>query len=158
MAYKQKPSVDLLDIDDIEYLICHIAMVWRRLVYTKIKSLKISGTEKRVLFCVARFPGSTQIQVAHLLELEPQNLMRSLDRLEKRGWIAKTADKTDRRAKCLFITEEAKIIIKKIKLISDRLKPEILAGLSPQEVANMVKKLSNIRQNLLSQLEDVGTE
>lgn len=151
----KKTNISDNDIHDIEYLICHVAMLWRRLLHTKIKPLGISGTEKRVLFCIALNPGLTQVKIANLLELEPQNLMRSLDKLEKQGLITKTPDKKDRRVKCLFITKEAKKMVAQIQAIGNDIKPEILSGIENKKIQILVKQLSEIRENLFRELSTV---
>lgn len=142
-----------LDIHDIEYLICHIASMWRRLVGIKIKALGISTMEKRVLFAIARHPGLTQVQIANLLELEPQNLIRILDRLENQAWLEKRANPQDRRAKCLFVTREAKKMITQIRTLSQDIKPQILAGMDEVKIHTIVSQLTDIRENLFRELE-----
>jgi MarR family transcriptional regulator for hemolysin len=149
----QKTRPLSIDIHDIEYLICHVGNLWRRLIGNKIKSLGICITEKRVLFAVARHPGLTQIQLANLLELEPQNLMRSLDKLEKLKWIEKKADQKDRRAKCLFVTDAANKVIAKIQKISSEAKPQILSGIDEKNLKKLVGQLGDIRENLFKELE-----
>ena len=74
-----------LCVHDIEYQICHVGNLWRHLLGIKIKSLNIGVIEKRALFSIQSYPGLTQVQVANFLELEPQNLIRVLDSLEKQS-------------------------------------------------------------------------
>jgi MarR family transcriptional regulator for hemolysin len=155
MPKQTKTEICNLDIHDIEYLVCHIALLWRRLLGIKIKSLGINITEKRILFCIARNPGLTQIEVAKLLDLEPQNLMRSLDKMEKLGWIVKKQDPKDRRVKCLSVTPQAKKIISQINTLGDKLKPRILSGMDAKKTQLIVDQLSEIRENLLGFLEEV---
>jgi DNA-binding MarR family transcriptional regulator len=134
MSDKINPMLCDTDIHDIEYLICHVNSLWRRFLNTKIKNLGISGTEKRVLFCVARNPGMTQVQIAKLLELEPQNLVRIL--------------------KCLSVTAKAEVIITKIKSIGNNAKAEIFAGVKNQDAKVLLESLGYMRANLLAQLEE----
>jgi MarR family transcriptional regulator for hemolysin len=143
------------DIHDIEYLICHVNLLWRRYLNINIKNLGISGTEKRVLYCIARNPGMTQVHVAKLLELEPQNLVRILDRLSQEEWIEKKANPGDRRVKCLSVTPKAEVIIAKIKAIGNKAKPEILSGIESEDAKILLASLEHIRTNLLAQLEGV---
>jgi len=140
------------DTNDIEYVVCHVGLLWRRLVNAKIKALGICGTEKRVLFCVGRMPGLTQVQVANFLDLEPQNIIRTLDKLEQQNWIEKRPAPQDRRAKCLFVTTSGKKMIQQIKALTDSLKPQILSGLSEQQLQTIINHLSVMRENLLTQL------
>jgi len=143
------------DTYDIEYLVCHVGLLWRRLLNAKIKSLGFSGTEKRVLFSIAHNPGLTQVQIATLLDLEPQNLMRSLDKLEKQNLIEKQADPNDRRIKCLSITPAAKKIITQIKALSDGIKPQVLSGFEAKNIQLVVDQLARMRENIMQQLEKV---
>lgn len=144
------------DIFDIEYLVCHVGLLWRRLINAKIKTLGISGTDKRVLFCIAHNPGLNQVQIATLLDLEPQNLMRSLDKLEKKTWIEKRVDANDRRVKYLFVTPNAKKIIIKIKTLSENIKPQVLAGVDAKQIEVIVKQLGKMRENIFEHLEDTS--
>ena len=146
------------DVHDIEYLICNVAMLWRRLLNAKIKTLGISGTEKRVMFSIACYPGLTQVQIAKRLELEPQNLVRLLDKLEAQDWIAKKADPQDRRVKCLYVTEKANQIIGQIKQLGNAVKPEILAGIDEKKLIQMVESLTAIKSNLVELLAPLGEE
>jgi MarR family transcriptional regulator, transcriptional regulator for hemolysin len=154
MPKKSNPNLGTTDTVDIEYLVCHLGLLWRRLLNAKIKSLGVSGTEKRVLFCIAHNPGFTQVQIASLLDLEPQNLMRSLDKLEKLNWIQKQNDPDDRRIKCLTITTSAHKIIVKIKKLSDNIKPQILAGLDDKNIQVVISQLAKMRENISIQLAE----
>jgi MarR family transcriptional regulator for hemolysin len=157
MQKQAKPTICDFETDDVEYLICHAAMLWRRLVAIKIKSLGVSITEKRILFCIARNPGLTQVQIAKLLDLEPQNLMRSLDKMEKQNWIEKQADPKDRRVKCLRTTPHAKKIISKINAVADEVKLQVLGEMNPKKIQGAVNHITEIRENLLALLKDLDS-
>lgn len=140
------------DSHDIEYLVCHVGLLWRRLLNAKAKALGISGTERRALFAIARHPGHTQAQLAMHLDLEPQNLMRAIDKLEKEKWIIKQSDANDRRVKHLYMTPKAKKIINEINVLSDHLKPLILSGIDPKQLQIVQCHLQKMRENVLAQL------
>ena len=155
MTEKQKLAPCEADINDIEYIVCHVGLLWRRLINAKIKSLGVSGTEKRILFCVLRNPGCTQVQIASLLDLEPQNIIRVLDKLEQQQWLEKQASPQDRRVKLLYITADGKKIIAQIKKITDELKPHVLNNLDEKKIAMVVGHLSSMRENLFKQIESI---
>lgn len=152
MSKKVKSPPLEIDINDIEYLVCHVGNLWRRLLGVKIKALGINVTEKRVLFAIARYSGLTQVQIANLLELEPQNLIRSLDKLANLELIKKCADPNDRRVKCLSITPQGKKMIEKILVLSNSIRPEILQGMDDKKIEQVVKHMGLIRENLLKEL------
>ena len=152
MSNKINLATCVTDINDIHQLVCNVGSLWRRLFNAKIKSAGVSGNEARILLCVSRNPGLTQIQVATLLDLEPQNLMRSLDKLEKLGWIQKQADANDRRIKCLHITSGATKILTTIHAVIGSIKPQVLSGLEKTNVDLVVTQLGKMRENLVQQL------
>jgi MarR family transcriptional regulator for hemolysin len=149
----QQKAHKFYDDDDIEFLVCQVGNLWRRLISFNIKKLGISITEKRILVCASNHPGLTQIQIATHLDLEPQNLMRSLDKLEKNKLIKKELDPNDRRIKCLYITANAKKILAKIKEISEEFKPNLLQDIDEKNLKLLFKNLKLIRDRLISQLE-----
>lgn len=154
MSTKADFTFSEADQDDIEYLVCHVGLLWRRLINDRVKALGLSGTEKRILCCIDRHPGMTQIRLAKLLDLEPQNLTRVLDNLEKQKLIEKRADCTDRRVRCLYLTAAAKKVIQRIVALSNEVKPDILSGIPEKNLKTAVRQLNAIRANLLAQLEE----
>lgn len=152
MKQKTKPPETL---SDIECLLYDVSLLWRKALHHKTKQLQITSNERRVLFIIKRHPGLTQVQVARYLELEPQNLMRILDKFEKNNWIKKISDQQDRRAKLLYITESANAIIDRVMKIGGKMKPEILSGINQNELKILQKILHKTKANLLVHLSSL---
>lgn len=142
-----------LDTSNIEHMVCHVGALWRRLLNSRVKALGVSGTEMRALLCISHNPGLTQIQIATLLDVEPQNLQRSLDKLEKADWLHKEMDANDRRIKCLYVTPKAKKIISQIQSVREDVKPQVLAGLDAKTAQLVAGHLSKMHQNLMQLLD-----
>ncbi len=70
-----------MDEQDIEFLICDISVLWRRAFSLHTKEMGISTIERRIILNVDRRPGATQVEIANLIDIEPQNLTKPLDRL-----------------------------------------------------------------------------
>lgn len=158
MPNKVDLTTCVTDINDIHQIVCNVGSLWRRLFFARIKSAGISGTEARALLCISLNPGLTQIQAATLLDLEPQNLMRSLDKLEENGWIRKQADANDRRIKCLHVTPEAKSILAHLRAVIDEIKLQVLSGIDAKDVELVVRELGKMRENLIQQLRSAEKE
>lgn len=138
---------------EIETLICQAALIWRRTINRKVKALDITDTQRRVLGAIELHPAATQIQIASDIDIEPQNLMRALDSLEKRQWIIKKTSDDDRRIKCLFLTPAGKRITSQIKKIRDEARPKILEGLTEKQLQLATSILQLIRKNLMNVVE-----
>jgi MarR family transcriptional regulator for hemolysin len=138
--------------DDIEFLICDTALLWRRLLNSQSKLIGISNIERRIIINVERLPGATQIEIANLLEIEPQNLIRPLDKLVADNLIEKRPDSKDRRSNSLFITQKCRTILTKIYKMMDTLRPIALANISTEEIKQLKENLLKIKGNLESHL------
>lgn len=138
--------------DDIEFLICDTALLWRRLLNSQTKLIGISNIERRIIINVERAPGSTQIEIANLLEIEPQNLIRPLDKLVAGNLIEKRPDPKDRRSNSLFITQQCRTVLAKIYKMMDAMRPIALANLSTKEIWQLKKNILKIKGNLESHL------
>jgi len=138
--------------EEIEFLICDTASLWRRLFNSETKAIGITNIERRIIISVDRRPGATQIEIAHLLEIEPQNLIRPLDKLVAENLIEKRPDTQDRRSNCLFITASCRTILTKIDKMANKLRPIALAGLSEKEIERLKNTILHIKQNLESHL------
>ncbi len=138
--------------DDIEFLICDTALLWRRLLNSQTKSIGISNIERRIIINVERLPGATQIEIANLLEIEPQNLIRPLDKLVAENLIEKRPDPKDRRSNSLFITQQCRAVLAKIYKMMDLMRPIALANLSTEEIQQFKENILKIKANLESHL------
>ena len=138
--------------EDVEYLICQVALLWKRLLNISTQHLGITGAERRALLCISCQPGLTQVAVADFLEMEPQNLMRTLDKLQAREWIEKKSDSNDRRAKCLFLTPEGEKMIFQIKTLANQIRPKIIGEMKESELSMLKEHLMLLRENLNTEL------
>jgi MarR family transcriptional regulator, transcriptional regulator for hemolysin len=138
--------------EEIEFLMCDTASLWRRLFNAETKSIGVTHVERRIIISVSRHPGATQIEIANLLEIEPQNLIRPLDKLVTENLIEKRSDVKDRRSNCLFITSSCRAILTRIDKMADKVRPIALSGLSEKEIERLKIAILQIKNNLESYL------
>lgn len=141
--------------NDIEFLICDVAILWRRIFGLLTQDLGISNIERRIILNVDRHPGATQIEIANLIDIEPQNLIKPLDKLTELDWLEKRADPKDRRIKRLFLTKHCQPILKKIHKIGDTLRPIILSHMSEAETKKFMGNLATMQDNLQQQIDEI---
>lgn len=135
-------------MDDIEFLVCDLALLWRRVFNAKTKDLDISAIERRMIINVERNPGITQVELANLIEIEPQNIVKSLDKLIERNWLEKQNDNNDRRIKRLYLTNACKPTIKKIQAIGNSIRPLIMEPMTAKETKLLLSQLQQMRLKL----------
>lgn len=144
---------DLINSVELEYLIANVTLLWRRLLNNSAKHLNITGTERRVLLTVSCHAGATQKCIADLLELEPQNLMRALDKLEKADLIERNTSDTDRRVKCVCLTSQGKEMVKQIKAIAKQIRLIIFDEVKEKDLNSFIQVLETLNTNLATQLQ-----
>ena len=93
-------------------------------------------------------PGMRQSELAEVMDVEPQSLTRCLEGMEEKGWILKTDNDTDKRAKSLNFTVDGEKIMDSVMQMSDEIRPIILQNLSLEEKHFLVKILNEIKNNL----------
>src|SRR5262245_9739921 len=70
----------------------------------------VTGPQRLGLRLVGRFPSVSAGDLAELLHVHPSTLTGVLDRLERRGWLAREADPDDRRRSLFRLTNKGRTI------------------------------------------------
>jgi DNA-binding MarR family transcriptional regulator len=95
-----------------------------------------------------RFDGSTQVNVADMLDVEPITLGRMVDRLQDAGLVERRADPADRRMWRLHLTAEGEQKITDLRPTALALFDDALAGLDPAQRLELEAMLNIVRANL----------
>src|SRR5690625_915372 len=80
-----------------------------------------------ILFCLGKFGPMTQTEIWSYLNVEAPTTTRTLERMEKSGWIIRSQGK-DKRERIIELSESAKAtfseIIESVEMIEDQLLKE----------------------------------
>jgi MarR family transcriptional regulator for hemolysin len=113
----------------------HAALIWRRKAERALINAGISAVRANVLVLLKRLgEGSRQVQLAEAIGLSSNSLVRLLDELATSGLIRREPDPTDRRANCLWLTEEGEELIIVIETILAQLREKTFRNLSPADL------------------------
>ena len=110
--------------------------------------LNMTLTQCKVLSCLQRNEGISQVRLAYLSDTDPMPLGRILDRMEGDGLIERRPDPADRRARRLFLQASALPVLQEIWRHSDRARAKALSGLSVADRAHLMDVLQRIHSNL----------
>ena len=78
--------------------------------------------------------GVRQVTVAHAAGMESPSLVRLLDQLCHAGYVRRTEDALDRRAKCLSLTDTGRELVQAVEAELARLRREVLHGIAPADL------------------------
>jgi MarR family transcriptional regulator for hemolysin len=134
------------DRHDFAQMISVVSRRWRTRLDERLKPLDMSIARWGALYWLGQAgDGVSQAALAELAGVEPPTLVRVLDQLEAQGLIERRVSPTDRRVNLLTLTEAAKPVLAEIEAEAERLRVELLDGLSYEEyqtALNVMQKLS----------------
>ncbi|WP_277961471.1 MarR family transcriptional regulator [Pseudomonas sp. RIT-To-2] len=108
---------------------------WRRICQTTLANYGISEACAVPLLIIVRLgDGVRQVTVAHAAGLESPSLVRLLDQLCSSGFVIRTEDPTDRRAKALSLTATGRELAEAIEGELVRLRREVLNDIAPADL------------------------
>lgn len=130
------------------FILNDVARMMRNIFDRRVKALGLTRSQWWVLNHLFRNNGVTQSELADMLEIEKATLGRLLDRMESKGWIRREEHTTDRRAKCVFLTDEVEPVVKSMRAAAADLRSDALGSFDDVERERFVDMLLSIKSNL----------
>ena len=134
--------------DDIGFLLGDAARLLRRSFDQRARAIGVTRPQWRVLALLKRFDGSTQTNLADMLDVEPITMGRMVDRLQDAELVERRADPKDRRAWRLHLTAKGRAKIKELEPTASAMFADALDGLNESKQAELETMLNIIRSNL----------
>lgn len=108
---------------------------WRRMCQTTLADYGISEACAMPLLMIMRLgDGVHQVAVARAAGLESPSLVRLLDQLCKAGFVCRSEDPVDRRAKALSLTSKGRVVAEAIESELTRLRREVLKDIDEADL------------------------
>jgi MarR family transcriptional regulator for hemolysin len=85
--------------------------------------------------------GVRQVTVAQAAGMESPSLVRLLDQLCHAGYVCRTEDAQDRRAKCLSLTDTGRTLVQAVEVELVRLRHEVLEGIDQADLEATLRVL-----------------
>lgn len=130
------------------FLVRDVSRLYVKKFERHARELELTLQQCKVLAHLSRNEGISQARLAELTETDPMTLVRTLDRMQRDGWIERRADAHDRRAHCLYLCEPAKPIVNRMWKIADMSRNEALAALAAEERDQLLNLLERVHGTL----------
>ncbi|SPO64349.1 MarR family transcriptional regulator [Pseudomonas sp. JV241A] len=115
---------------------------WRRICQATLAGYGISEACAVPLLMIVRLGGGVhQVAVAQAAGLESPSLVRLLDQLCNAGFVCRTEDPVDRRAKALSLTASGRVLAEAIEGELVRLRREVLQGIDEADLLATLRVL-----------------
>nr|MBP3599114.1 MarR family transcriptional regulator [Eubacterium sp.] len=104
--------------------------------------------QHRTLMVLSRNEYQSQVELAKALEVSTATLAVSLKKLERDGYIQKTAKAEDSRAKFVTLTDKGKEVVEKSRTIFEAIDTQAILDFSEEELVQLRSYLKRIYENL----------
>jgi DNA-binding MarR family transcriptional regulator len=132
----------------IAQLIHEVAKAFRRRFEDAARQHDLTLPQWRVLAELFRQGSLSQVRLASAAATDPMTMSGIVDRLGKRGLVARQQDPSDSRAKLVSLTEEGEVLFKTSKALGTELSRSAIDGMSDTELTALAASLTKIRNNL----------
>jgi MarR family transcriptional regulator for hemolysin len=133
---------------EFAFLINDVGRLLRTYADQQARQFGMTRAQWAVLARLEYAEGLKQSELAELLDLQPITLTRLVDRLCANGLIERRADPSDRRAKRLYLTAQARPLMNRLADLGENIMATVLEGLDAAKVEQMTANLSGVRDNL----------
>ncbi|MCV3767348.1 MarR family winged helix-turn-helix transcriptional regulator [Rhizobium sp. TRM95796] len=141
--------------DSLGYLMAEAARLLRAAIERELADagLGLTSSEARALAHVAERGGARQAEIAEAMGVEPMTVCAYLDRLEKAGYVERTPDPRDRRAKNVRTTEQAETVLAAVRSRAGDLYDQLFAEFDAADRARFLDGLVILRDALRRRLD-----
>ncbi|MFX3673101.1 MAG: MarR family winged helix-turn-helix transcriptional regulator [Paenisporosarcina sp.] len=108
-----------------------------------LKEFELYSAQWSILFSLNRFGPMTQTEIWQYLHVEAPTITRTLMKLEQRNFVIRKEGK-DKRERIVQLTEEAQLLIPRIKERIDEVEQQLLHALTNDEVNQLSRLLKKI--------------
>lgn len=137
-----------MDSERLGFLLHDGARLMRRDFEQRARNLGLTRAQWSVLAHLSRCEGIKQTGLADILDVAPITLGRTLDRMQKAGWVERRPVDGDRRARALYLTPKARPALKRVFALGSQTRKRALTGFGAQEEARLIAMLVRVRENL----------
>lgn len=117
----------------------------------KIKDFDITPEQWSLIYRVVEKNGLTQKELSDTTYKDQGNVTRSIDRLEKKEFLKRIPNETDRRVINIYPTHKAIQIVEAIVPISSNFNNELTEGFTHDEQTMLLNLLNRVYTNLIKE-------
>jgi DNA-binding MarR family transcriptional regulator len=146
-TFKSKHGEELLA--NPAFQITEVARLYRQVFDRKVKALGLDRSQWWLISFLVYFEGSTQQELAEVMDIGKAGLGKQVDRLERLGLVQRIPDAVDRRLNRVLLTPKARPLAEEMRRVSEETVAASTATLTAAELVALHKILNKIKKTLL---------
>lgn len=121
-----------------------------------LKPYDMTMAQAWVIDHLYRQDGLQQNEIAERISIATVTASKLIDRLERRGFVVRQPDPDDRRAKRIYLTDQARDIVPFLRETIVRVDDVAFAGISQDQIDATVEALLQIKRNLAAAADNTN--
>jgi DNA-binding MarR family transcriptional regulator len=116
-------------------------MIYRPLLWRKAAELELTRPQAQVLHYIEQHPGCYMGEVAKALDVSVSAMTQVVDRLERRKYVIRGTDPSDRRIYTLELTLSGQDQVSALRVLQTQSLEEILGRMAARDRKHIIKGL-----------------
>ena len=129
---------------EISFLNARAAALGARMANDALAPLGLKVRSYSVLSLATEAQAPSQRELAEFLQLDPSQIVSLVDGLERRGWVTRVADPSDRRIKVIVATEAGAEVCEQASRLTRLTEDASVRMLDEHERASLVELLRKV--------------
>ena len=144
-------STSKIDSSNILFRLAVVSRNWRKVLDREVQSAGLTDATWRPLVHLHFLgDGTRQKDLAASVGIEGPSLVRLLDTLIDKGFLERSEDTSDRRAKLLRLTPAGQKVVARIQETVSALENDLLSPFSDGEIAQMAEFVERLESSVAS--------
>lgn len=149
MTSSEQLSPSVGPVADFGLVFISLARKWRQAFNLELSKIGLTETTFAPLVRLdLEGDGITQVELASRLGLDASSLVRQVDLLEQRGLISRRIDPRDRRLRRIFLSQDGRRELLRIRQKLGTVDAQILAGFAQAEIGLLMDQLVQLGARL----------
>ncbi len=120
---------------------------------TKLQHLDIDRNYYALVLIESHDGNLTQQELAYLLHTDKVSIVRVVNYLSEKGYIARVRNASDKRKQGLLLTEKAKKSLPEIRQAFNEINDMALTGLAETQISEFIATIMKIKSNITGNIQ-----
>lgn len=136
------------DTGPVGYALARATRAHRAVLQHRMAQLGLHLGQELLIVDIHHNPDTTQSELVQRIGFEQPTIAKALTRMERSGFIERTADPGDRRVTRVRLTERGEAVVDAVQAAWAEADAQATAELTDEEAGQLVRLLTTVRRNL----------
>lgn len=136
------------DSGPVGYALAHATRAHRAVLQRRMAQLGLHLGQELLIVDIHHNPDTTQAELVQRIGVEQPTIAKALTRMERTGFVQRTADPGDRRVTRVRLTERGEAVVDAVTAAWTETDTQATAGLTDEEAQQLIRLLTTVRDNL----------